>query len=437
VFGASAAVVGTDSIAVADSTTNLRGIEREERYASDVWRTGLNATLYLPRIAVSALLYSTGRGTYVATDPRVIELVEEFLYFYEKQLGWHPVLNLDSDFKPEYGLKAFYHHARFGTDFKGKYSNKKKWKTNAQLTLRGTGSNVQWKATLTGQRTEDDDFLFYGIGSEPRGDARSGFLVGANSDNATYFQRRDKLQFIFGVCADTPWEFFLTSFYQQREVSNISGDDQFNDVFDIAKLPGGESGKDWRSIYSEIELRLDTRKNQTKSLRGVSLETHLGYSGGIGNDKRFMRSGFDMAAYYPILKRNRLVIPRIVFNMVENLNTDESIPYFDYPRHPTFRGASSRKLLRQDNLSFVPSLEYRWPLSHKFSGFLFSDALVVSKTLSELSTNNAPYAFGIGMKMHGGQSESGRLEVAYGSQGLRIILHFGSVSHKNARSEWR
>jgi len=429
--------IEADSSAVTDSTTNLRGVEREERYAGDILRSALSGVLFVPREVISKVLYSTGRGAYFATDPRVVEKVEEFLYFYDKRLGWHPVLDLDSEFKPEYGAALFYRNSTIATVITGKYSSSRKWKGKAQATLFGSQDDFLWIGSLTGELSEDDDFVFYSIGADPQNDPRSHFIPNTDQESAIYFQRREKLQLILGIRADSPLEFFFTSFYQQRQVNSLSsGVDRFELVFDN-QLPGGNPVKKWRSIYTEIAGRYDTRKYNRTMLKGVSIEGYIGYSGGVNTDNRFLRSGFDLAAYLPVLKRNRLIVPRLVFNMVENLNTTDPILFFDYPRHTSFRGVSSRKLLRQDNLSSVPSLEYRWPLTTNLTGFMFSDALVVSRTLNDIDIANAPWAVGFGIKLHTSHSDRGQLHVAYGSEGYKIALSFGSGGNKNHPSEWR
>ena len=156
-----------------------------------------------------------------------------------------------------------------------------------------------------------------------------------------------------------------------------------------------------------------------------------------GDHSHFLRTGVDAALYLPVIKQTRLIVPRIVFDMVDNLNDSVPISFAEYPRQPAFRGVSSTRLLRNDEISLLSSLEYQWPLTYNLGGHLFAVHLVVTDSFSVLTRSNAPYAIGFGLDLHGADSELARLSISNGSEGWRFLLTVGISSHTSDRSKWQ
>lgn len=66
-----------------------------------------NAVLYLPRIAMAALLTSAGNGVRLMDDEHFIERLERFIYLYEKNLGWYPVISFTNSRNPNSAARFF------------------------------------------------------------------------------------------------------------------------------------------------------------------------------------------------------------------------------------------------------------------------------------------------------------------------------------------
>ncbi len=424
-----------DSTGIVNSTVSISGIE-SLAHSPNYFRGGLNALFFVPRETISGATYLLGRGLYAATKPEVIEYIEGFLFFYEKRLGWYPSAELDSEFRPEVGVKVFYRSDILGASFQGKYANSDRWRQRVKLRLDDKYKAFPWKISITGEKAEEDDRIYYGIGNDPSNDPRSRFLKTAEHENAVYKQDRRKLQLLVSKQISPCFELSLTSLYREREVISPSeGDNRLDHVFDVPALEF--VGQNVKMTYSEISARYDSRNLKQIKSGGYSASGYFGYSGGVDNDISFLRSGFDFSLFIPVLRHNRLIVPSLTLNALENLNDEAVIPFTEYPRHLNFRGVSSRRLLRLDNYSFVPSLEYRWPLTYTLTGYLFTDFLIVSETLDEVEIDKAPWAFGTGMTLQIHHADVAGFQAVYGSEGIRVTILFGSSFDKPERCEWR
>ncbi|MFQ5752472.1 MAG: hypothetical protein ACE5HI_10785, partial [bacterium] len=197
-------------------------------------------------------------------------------------------------------------------------------------------------------------------------------------------------------------------------------------------------GKKGQQIYNEIAARYDTRKYRGQISPGVRVEGYAGLSIGVASDdRRFSRTGVDAALYIPVIKQTRLIVPRVIFDLVDNLNDAVPISFAEYPRQLAFRGISSTNLLRSDKISLLSSLEYQWPLTYNLGGHLFVDNLVVSDSFDNLTLANTPYAYGFGIDLHGADSELARFTISNGSEGLRFFLTVGLSNHTSDRTKWQ
>lgn len=409
----------------------IRGIERNEKRRSDTIRHVINAGLFIPRHAIDGLLYPVSYGIGHADE------IEDILFFFDDKLGWYPLLESASGFSPLYGLKVRYNDERFGVSLRGRYASGERWESKAKMSYSHETDGAAWEIGLAAFIEQDDNRDFFGIGSDPMNDPRSFFISpNADFDNGAYFQRRENIQLTFSLRPSAKWKLLFTNFYQKRTITDPSEERQrIGVVFDLSKLPGAQEPA--KQIYNEISARFDTRKYKGQPSKGLSLEGYAGLSSGIdGDESQFFRTGVDLAAYIPVIKQNRLIIPRIVFDMLENINNDVPIAFTEYPRQLTFRGVSTRTLLRSDNLSFVPSLEYQWPLVYNASGHIFADYLVVAEELGDLSFSDSVWAVGFGIDIHSIDSRLARLEFSSGSEGFRFNLSIGQSQATNDRNYW-
>jgi hypothetical protein len=408
----------------------LRGLEEvpDEGSSADAVARAL---LFVPRLLLDGLTYSMAYGAYVGTESSVPRRMEEILTFDQRRIGIHPLLSVSSGSRTGFGAEVAYRVPGFGAGVSGLYGSSDVWAAKLDVVTEFAAGRVPFKIRGYGFISKRDDFEFHGFGPSPQSDARNEFLRATGAEFVIYDQRLARTSI---EAAARPWrilQFFYNGLYQERQVSD------FHDVDGerFGASPAGDRTN--KQVYQEIGFRFDTRENDRKITPGFRLEAYAGLSNGVGGDQgRFRRTGIDIAPYVPVLKRDRILVPRFLLDAVDDLNEDQPLAFTDYPRQPTFRGASRTHLLRTDLFSAVPSLEYRWPLTHNVSGHLFADYLMVGDSVGHLTFRDAPYAYGVGIAIQGARSEVGRIAVSTGSEGARLMIDLGLSFHVSDRTRW-
>lgn len=428
------------SIDSADTTTknyeDFRGTVRKHRSADFIVRKIIASGLYIPRETIKGILQSTGKSASVISDEKFIAHAEDFFFVLDKRAGWFPSVVLSTGFAPYYGLNLFYRDDSKSIVLSGRYRNRYKSGWQAKYNQEGIIDEKVWKISFLALADRFNDQSFFGFGAVPQTDSRNIFKTGSE-EFGRYFQKRIKYQAVFGIRPSKKLELFYTSYYQKRELGNSGiSSRSVEDVFDVNLIPG--FGVEGKQLYNEAAVKYDTRKFNKSLSSGKMFGGYLGYSQGVGGEKsKFLRMGFDVAAFIPVIKDNRIIVPRLIVDKIENIDDGNPISFVEYPRQRAFRGVSTRKLIATDNLSFIPSLQYEWPLSYRLTGQLFSDFIIVSEDLSSLTFDNARWAAGFGLVLHQGRSETGKFEIAYGSEGAKILFGFGSPLHNNERTDWK
>jgi hypothetical protein len=415
------------------SYESLRGLESLPKEGSAGYPVA-RALLFVPRKLLDAITYSMAYGAYVGTESPVPRVLEEWLTFDQRRIGIHPLLSFSTGSTTAFGAEVAYRVPHFGASVTGLYGNRDNWGTRFDLVGEFTGWGVPFKLRSRAGIADRDDYEFFGFGPSPKEDPRNTFLAATGSDHVIFSQRLTR--FSIGATA-RPWrdlQFFYSGFYQERGVSD------FHDEHGITDFGGGLSAtvnQTNRQVYQELGFRFDTRQSERRISPGIRLEGYAGIANGVQNDKgRFRRLGVDVAPYIPVLKRNRVLVPRFLLDTVDDLSEDQPLAFTDYPRQPSFRGASRTQLLRTDLFSAVPSVEYQWPLTHNVSGQIFLDYLMVADSMSHLTVRDAPYAYGAGIAIQGALSEIGRIAVSTGSEGVRLMIDFGLSTHVSDRLHW-
>jgi hypothetical protein len=430
--------VETDSSSNNNNYFSIKGIERDEKRSDRFLRGSLNTVLFIPRVAFDIVLRSAGYSTALLDEKNIVKSFENFFYLYERKLGWYPLFNIVTGSPHGFGAAIFYKDNYFGAVFKGAYSNDYIWGLKGDISYTFFKSKYVWKLKLTGRVQNDDNYRFYGIGPNPKTDPRSYFLPGTDQLFGFFFQRRVNIDFNLGVRPSANWEVFLTLFFQKRNILEPRNEtpSSIQNVFDVENLPGFRVNS--KKIYGELSFVLDTREFLDIIEPGVRSEVYLGLARGTFNDdNRLLRTGVDFSAFIPLIRNNRLFVPRVVFNVTENFEDEPEISFVDYPRQPSFRGVSNRQLYRNDNYSLLTSLEYHWPLTLHVSGILFADHWMISPALPRMSVSNAPRAIGIGINMHTRHTEIGRALLSYGTEGVFAQFSFGFSTLYKDRTDWQ
>lgn len=428
-----------------DSTVNrgvdyetIRGIERDEKKASNTTRRVANTIFFLPRVLIDTILRTAGFGAVFIDQKQIIKKFKDIFYTYDGRIGWYPIINIISGSSNGYGLGVFYKHGYTAGSLKGVYGNKNIWIVKGDFSHIFFKWRNFWRFNFSGRFEKDDDFFFHGLGPEPLTDSRSHFRPETDQTFGIYAQRRAQFKADLGVRTSPDWEFFFTTFYQNRNIEDPAGENpaNFTNVFDVDRLPGFNTNiKKW---YTEISARFDNRETLTKIGPGARLEGYMGFSRGLNDDnERLFRTGIDAALFYPILRRNRILIPRVILDHVNDLSGRTEISFHEYPRHVEFRAVRSKELLRNDFYTLQTSLEYLWPLTYHLNAHLFYERVTVAKQLSKFSYSSAPWAVGFGMDIHTQYTEIGRFYVTYGSEGWFFRFTAGFSLINSDRGDWK
>jgi hypothetical protein len=330
-----------------------------------------------------------------------------------------------------YGAEVAYRVPGFGASVSGLYGNAENWGAKCDVVSEFKAGQVPFKIRGQAFINDRDDYEFFGFGSSPQSDTRNQFLDVAGTEFVIYDQRLTRCSLAATARPWTVLQFYYSGLYQERAVSDFRNEREVR----FSNEPAANRTNE--QIYNEVGFRFDTRRYERKISPGFRLESYVGLSNGLGSDKgRFRRWGVDVAPYIPVLKRDRLLVPRLIFDTVDDSSEEQPLAFTDYPRQPAFRGASRTQLLRTDLFSAVPSLEYRWPLTHNVSGHLFTDYLMVADSARHLTFRDAPYSYGVGIAIQGRLSEIGRIAVSSGSEGVRFMLDIGLGTHVSDRLRW-
>lgn len=389
--------------------------------------------LYVSRKAYEQILEAYTRGTAAAEAERVAQ-IRDFFLRPESPWGWYPVVVGASSWRFKLGAKVYYSSPRVGSSLDAEGAGKDIWAARFRFTLRALGHGQVRQMNVTLMQRQDDDMLFYGIGPYPRTDPRSHFRPGAIDDNAVFNQDFQQAQTILALRATPIVEARGTWIYQVRHIYGPWEEDNgLQQVFDVQALPGALGRQ--RDLYQELALRVDNTRGQER--RGVAVEVYGGLDAGVGGDtRRFLRYGLDAYLNAPLFAEN-MIVPRVVANVVRNLNAERPLNFTDYPRHPTFRGVPDRYLLRSDNLVFVPSLDIHNRISDRFTGRLFVDYLLVAPAIDRIHWRSGITAVGAGLVFYTPFADVAGLVFAWSPVGPRVTVFLGAEPNRNERSRWR
>lgn len=417
-----------------ENETSLRGIVAEDSDFLTPVTTALSVITYVPLKIIDGSLYAGGHTAAYLSDEDFIRKVKDILYLYEDRLLWFPMVSYASGFRPAYGGGLYYKGDSWTALGRAEIHDSNYWSYSLKSTYVRPVRWGEWKNTLMAVTEQKDDRRFYGLGADPRDDHRNTFI--GEHDYGVYTETRKKLQWSSSVY--TPPKTFGVTYlgYLQRRSFEDHGHDNndVREVFDHTRIPGFDAPV--KQLYNELSAVWDTRDEKHMLSPGFRSEIYSGLSAGLGkHNANLFRTGFDAAGFIPTIKEDRLIVPRLVTDMVENIN-DDPIPFSEYPRHQTFRGTSSREIIRSERVSLVPSLEYQWPISHALAGHLFYDMLFVGPDAGSIRWHEGLWAAGIGVDFHYFSRELGRAELAFGSEGFQASITFGSPLRTNHRKDW-
>jgi len=337
----------------------------------------------------------------------LVKKIESFLYGTPK--GFYPYLDSvysGGGLTVGAGYRDFYGDSTFW-DVKGLYSIKGYTMAEVSTTSLGlAGGRVALNARL-GLR-DATEVGFYGIGGDTGRDDRANYRfkqtwVGAD---ATY---RPVAWAVFG--AGLAYEDFNLEPGKGRYPSIDAN-------YTAATAPG--LGHDPAYLHATASAAIDTRPASGYARSGSLVELAYHNYNDRDGQTSFDRMALDVVQHVPVLRENWVV--SLHGNMTTTLAGD--VPYFLMPSiggGDSLRGYSSFRF--RDRHSLLLQGEFRWiPNRYGLDMALFYDAGTVAAERSALRLSDLETNVGVGVRLHSLIATPVRIDVARGSEGLRLVF---------------
>lgn len=421
---------GARQLVLLDSTLTIPADSTE--YDSTLIGQVGGGALYLSRRLYVGVVYTFRYGVAAVEPERILQL-KDFFDIPKSPWGWYPIIVGTSYYRVKLGAKLYYRSPTYGGSAEASAAGLDKWSSRVRMTLRNASEQQVRQMNVTLMRREDDDMLYYGFGPNPEKDPRSHFKPGTDEEYGVFHHDLQQGQVILGLRTGRNYEFRGTWILQRREIfHDLERDNSLNRVFDVDALPGGKGVL--RDIYQEIAFRFDNTSGQEG--RGLAMELYGGVADGLGDGRQFLRYGIDTHAYIRMF-RSHYLVPRLVTNVVRNLASETPLAFTDYPRHPTFRAASDRKIVRSDNIVMVPALDIHNRLTPNITARVFTDYLLATPSLDKLQAGRGVVGVGMGLVLYTSYADVAGIIVSYSELGPRLSLFVGTEPNRNERSRWR
>lgn len=196
-------------------------------------------------------------------------------------------------------------------------------------------------------------------------------------------------------------------------------------LFTPAEMPG--IGADPEYLHSFVSAGLDTRTGAGYSRSGSLLHAALhDYAQQNAGPYSFRRVDAIARQLIPLLHGN-WVIDLSVRTSTTTTEGGDEVPFFllpDLGGSGELRGYSAYRF--RDRNSIIFTGEYRWYVQEFVDMALFYDAGKVAARRADLDFDNLKSNVGLGIRFHGPQTTVLRVELARGTEGLRVIFGFSA-----------
>jgi hypothetical protein len=179
-------------------------------------------------------------------------------------------------------------------------------------------------------------------------------------------------------------------------------------------------------LHSEISASVDTRPHAGYSRHGgvvrVSWSMYADRDTGKSSFRRYEAEG---ARYVPVIE-DRWTLAFHGWLVVSETTSDHLVPFFVLPSlggQDTLRGYLDYRFHDRDMA--VVNVESRWALLRHLDVAVFGDAGNVADRIGDLNLEKA--SVGIGIRAHSRTSTVGRLDLAHGVEGWRVVFRTGDA----------
>lgn len=424
------------AVADADDTRGwdeAPGVETE-----DVALAVPRAILLVPKLVLSAVFFLPNQGLKLADRYRVVERVEQILYFdAAHDFGWTPKISYQSGYGPTGGAKLF-HKSLFGHNesisISGSYGGRYTQAYRLAFSSDRTGGSRLW-LDVQGRYEAEPGLLFGGIGIV-EDDETGSKLNPRESNRLTYLGQERALGLVrVGYTAGERRGLVkvgATAIVNHRKFTGNSVDKtQLAEVYDTSLLPGFDDTVDTLELQTNVVV--DLRENGGFDTRGTYLEA---FFGGVPEFDRYtyLHYGFELAHTFDLYRATRLLRLRLALEAVEG--DMDHIPFTDLPRiGGVKRLRGYREAQFRDARASLAGVEYQYPIHQNVRGQLFVEAGYVADDYADMvKLNRWKVGYGGGL-MIGSESDVGlQFDVAYGD-GLQVYLSTDLAQAFDGRSE--
>jgi hypothetical protein len=406
----------------AEEPQDVTGVEREESKPGDVGRKIGSGLLFLPRAATELLFTATGTAAGLIEQEQVVPRINELLHPPPGEIHVFPTAFAETGNGANVGARAIARVDNLATTVRVGFGGEHDLVAESRMRL-SFPKPLPLVFGIESLHDERSAVGFAGLGQEPESDPRNRFLPGAPSRSASYRERRGRFIGSLGLRPFSDVELFLSTGVSLRHALDPpdASANTISEVFEPGSVPGAYDTT--RVVYSELALRVDSRRLRGEPVAGYLFEGYLGRGRGFqGTEAHFNRAGGRAAAFFSILERSNVLSPKIVIDGLAPI--DASVPFVELPRQPDFRGFDNRR----DFVSVVGSLDYRWTLMRYLGARLFGDTATVAPRVKALTLDGLRWDAGFGLDVFSRSTQLGSIAFSGSPDGVRFFFLFGIQS---------
>lgn len=404
--------------------------------------------LFVPKLVVETIWFPF-HGTFWLFDRyHLSHLYYQIFYNENRTLGIVPTLVYQSGFGASAGARFIANdvlgeHERFGIQATTGKITDEPYRESALVDVHsGERFGNVFELGLSGNFDRRPAEPFYGIGNndetappampvDPRTDSTS------VSVNHRYQEARAAL--VGNIHVNRELRVSFTGSVTELKFAPSATGIPIRDVYDLAKLPGFESGV--QHAYGELEVRWDSRHraNEWEPPRmfsgGSLVAAFAGRVDRLDGGVDFWRYGLELQHFFRLARGPRVLITRFRAESVTGSRSE--VPFTELPKlggGDFLRGYTYERF--RDRAAVFGSLQYEWDLSHFASAFLFTDLGRVFDTLDDLTVRGMRVGYGIGLDVRGSSDFLFSASIASSIDGgLFFGLAFNPVV--DAQQRWR
>lgn len=372
----------------------------------------------IPAYVMRGVTWPIGALLHVMEQKHVVERTADLLSNKEKTFWVYPVIQFGAGSSFGGGL-GFHHTDLFhkGYELKGWYKIHVSLNQEAAINFAKPNAfmlldrPVSYNVGVNWKRELDQDFYGLGPGSVEGNHARFRWTNFEEGVDIPYevFPHFSLLFHVGGASATT-------------SPSTEGGNPSVNTLFPPNQIPG--FGR-WISHFrAGFGLEHDTRDNPTLPFKGglrrgwFRRYQHVGSGNFSFNDYRLL-----LTQYFPLWRPGLVLMIRNAWHFTQPTGGSQ-VPFYRLAvldAGNMLRGFSRGRF--HDRASVVFNVEYRYPIWRGIEGVLLYDTGRVFHGPSDFSFKQFKYSAGGGLNLHFFQVVLARFRVAYGGEGVKIMLN--------------